>query len=156
MNFQIVSCGKFIWAVGGWNNKSKHLNATEYYDDVIDKWTSSTQMLEKREGHSAVAFRNNIYIIGGYNLDHKEGLRTAEVLDTKTTQFTALKPMTMLRYCFAAAISEHKLYCFGSQGPNEEWIMSMESFNLYSEEWENEEITHQLEEVSSAMTVYDY
>ena len=62
-----------------------------------------------------------------------ECFRTAEVLYTKTEQFTAIKPMAMLRCCFATAISEHKLlYCFGVEGPNGEVLKSAELFNLYN------------------------
>ena len=155
VNFQIVSFGKFFWAIGGWN-ENETLNSTEYYDDVTDHWTKSTPMLEKRAKHSAVAFREQIFIIGGVNAVHVGGLRTAEVLDTKTKQFTALKPMLKPRYFVPTAINEHKLYCFGGEGPDEESIKSIESFNLYSGEWEKEENMNEFDHGYSAVTVYDY
>ena len=64
MNLQVVSCGKFIWELGGWG-EGEILNSTKYYFDVTDKWTKSIPMLDKIAGHSAVAFRDHIYIIGG-------------------------------------------------------------------------------------------
>ena len=73
-------------------------------------------------------------------MDNSGGLGTAEVLDTKTEQFTALKPMSKPRCFVPTAISEHTFYCFIGHRLNGEWIESMESFNLYSGEWEKEEI----------------
>ena len=78
LDFQVVSCGKYVWAIGG-QNKRGVLNTTEYYDDIIDKWTKSTPMIQKRLRHSAVTFRENVYLIGGY--DGCRGLRSAEKLE---------------------------------------------------------------------------
>ena len=147
--FQIVSCGKFIWAIGG-DSLDGILRSTEYYDEVIDKWTLSTPMLEKRCDHSAVAFRDKIYVLGGYNWEVGR-LRTAEVLDTKTKQFSFIKPMKTRRCRFAAAISDHKLYCFGGIGR----FHQLESFNLYSEKWKKENTVDNFTVDISAVTLYD-
>ena len=48
--FQIVSSWTFIWAIGG-RCKNRVLHSTEYYDEVVNKWTLSTPMLEKRTRH---------------------------------------------------------------------------------------------------------
>ena len=147
--FQIVSCGKFMWVIGGqcWNGI---LQSTEYYDEVIDKWTLSTPMLEKRKDHCAVAFREKIYVLGGFNREIGR-LRTAEVLDTKAKQFSHIKPLQAPRCWFAAAISDHKLYCFGGL----EGFDQLESFNLYSEEWESETTVDNFTGSISAVTLYD-
>ena len=84
-NFQVVSCGKYVWAIGGLN-KSEILNTTEYYNNNIDKWSKSTAMINKRCHHSAVAFRENIFVIGGFN--GVGFLRSTEKLDTRSKQWT--------------------------------------------------------------------
>ena len=55
----------------------------------------------------------------------------------------------------STAISEHKLYCFGGERSDGELIKSLESFNLYSGEWEKEENMNELDHGYSAVTVYD-
>ena len=151
-SFPVVSCGNNIWALGGYNVKDGVLNTTEYYDDIDDKWTLSTRMREKRKDHSAVAFRESIYVIGGLNFKSKI-LVTAEVLDTTTKQFTSIMDMQVSRYDFAAAISEHKLYCFGG---NNEYDTTVESFDLYTREWSEEEAMPDYSLPGySAITIYD-
>ena len=110
----------------------------------------STPMLEKRCYHSAVAFREKIYVLGGRNLEVGR-LRTAEVFDTKTKQFSSIKPMQAPRSWFAAAIADHKIYCFGGLGS----LDQVESFNLYSEEWKEEETENEFFVSVSAVTLYD-
>ena len=108
---QVVSCGKHLWEFGGMGHCQTSLNTTEYYDDVTDKWTKSNSTIEKRRGHRAVAFRQEVYVIGG---DGGHALlSSAEKLDTTTGQWTALRSMAVGRFSFGAAITEHKLYCFG-------------------------------------------
>ena len=70
-NFAVVSCGKYLWALGG---KLKNLKSrtTERYDSVKNKWMFSVLMLESRADHVAVAFRNKIFVFR---------ISSAEVLD---------------------------------------------------------------------------
>jgi len=153
INFQVVSCGKLIWAIGG-GNFNGTLNTTEYFDDINNKWTNSTPMIERREDHSAVAFREKIYIIGGYSYMYGRlnFSRFAEVLDSKTKQFTAIMNPNVRRFQFAAAISEHKLYCFGGDRAD-----TVESFDLYKEEWlEEGRMPKYLSSCrTSAVTIFD-
>ena len=60
------------------------LNACEYYNEIIDKFTISSNMLQKRLGHSAVAFRMNTFVIGGCGT--LCSLRSAEVLNNTNEQ----------------------------------------------------------------------
>ena len=61
--FPLVSCGKFLWAIGGGNNVHVALNTTEYFNNITNKWTNSSPMQQKRLSHSAVAFRETIFVI---------------------------------------------------------------------------------------------
>ena len=45
--FQVVSCGKYLWAIGG-EGTNGVLKTTEFYDVIINKWKKSTPMIEKR------------------------------------------------------------------------------------------------------------
>ena len=133
-HFTLVSCGNYMWAFGGYGEYDRcvvkgTLDTTEYYDENKNEWRRSTPMTEGRSGHSAVAFRDSIYVIGGRGHD-EEILCTAEVFDTKTKQFSSLSSMRVPRNWFGAAISEHKLYCFSGLELN-----SVESFDLYIGKW---------------------
>ena len=68
-DFQVITCGKYIWTFGGWG-KMKPLNTIEYYDDIIHNFTKSIPMVRKRLVHGAVAFHKNIYVIWGYFLEY--------------------------------------------------------------------------------------
>ena len=61
--FQVVSCGKRMWALAG-QVTNRTLNSTEFYDYVSDQWTVSTPLIENRREHASVAFRGKIYVIG--------------------------------------------------------------------------------------------
>ena len=137
--FRVVSCGKFIWAFGGLGTDLQTLNSAEFYDEVADEWTLTSSMIEKRSEHAAVAFRDRIFVIGGRN-DEVGVFSSAEVFDIKTRQFTALARMTTPRFRFAAAISGYKLFCFSGYH-NRVWdsTNAVESFNIYTEEWKEEE-----------------
>ena len=105
----------------------------------------------------AVAFRENINVFGGINCEVGY-LCTAEVLDTRTKQFTTIKSMRYKRHMFAVAISEHKLYCFGGVDIRVE-LNSVESFDLYSERWQIEENDNNMPAYvgknGAAITIYD-
>ena len=76
-SFQVVSCCKNFWAICGYSGRGI-LNACDYFEEIIDKFTNSSGMLLKRLGHSAVAFRSNTFVIGGCST--LCSLRSAEVL----------------------------------------------------------------------------
>ena len=149
ISLQVVSCGKYVWAIGG-QNKRGFLNTVEYYDDVIDKWTKSTPMIEKRHRHRAVAFREYIYVIGGMN--RSRVLISSEKLDTRSGQWTFISSMRDPLVGFGTAINEHKLYCFGGGYPNERLV---KCFDLYSEDWIEEQNMPDAYGFLSAVTLYD-
>ena len=149
LHFQIVSSGKFIWAIGG-EVSTGVLNTTEYYDDVTNKWTKSFPMIQKRSGHSAIAFREYIYVIGG---DNDAGhLHSVEKLNVTTKQWTAITSMKDARAAFGCTINRYKLYCFGGSHGLE---TKVEHFNLYTGDWIEEEEMPIENGLTSAVTIYD-
>jgi len=149
--FVVVSCGGFMWASGGKNDINERLNSTEFYDEKNDKWTMSSPMNEKRSSHSAVAFRDKIYILGGVNSTY---LNTAEIFDTTTQQFTSISPMSHPRIQFAVAISGEKIFCFGGEN-SDSTIDSVESFNMKTGEWKSEKKLSQASCALTAVTLYE-
>ena len=145
-HFVAVSSGDFIWAFGG-----LHDNSTEFYDEKKDVWTMTTPMIEERHSHSAVAFRHNIYVLGGWNGFY---LNTAEIFDTLTHQFSSMQSMEIPRMDFAATVNGNYIYCLGGFYPNG-YADSVESFNMITGEWKNEENLPQRKQNLAAVTVYD-
>ena len=156
--FPVVSCGNFMYALGGWDIDLTVLNSTEYYNKITDEWTLSIPMREERVFHAAVAFRDKIFVIGGQN-GNGCPLNTAEVLDTKLNQISSLRPMRVPRYSFAATISGNKLYCFGGLTNNDDnyedpRLLSVESFNLYTKYWHDEEEMDHIGLSNAAVTLF--
>ena len=147
--FQVVSCGKYLWAIGG-EGTNGVLKTTEFYDVIINKWKKSTPMIEKRSGHSAVAFREDIYVIGGLN--DVGFLSSTEKLDTTSEQWTSISSMRIPRHSFGTAINGHKLYCFGGDLVTG---TSVVYFDLYSEVWVEEGRMPEDFRSFSAFTLYN-
>ena len=142
--FQLVSCGDLVWALGGSNGNT--LDSIEYYQEERGKWeTSKFCMNEKRATHSAVAFRSNIFIIGGY--DGKKFLASAEVLDTDSGQCTVIKPMQIPLHDLAITINGHEIICFSDCGG------ALERYNLITGDWEKKD-NRILKIVKHAFTIF--
>ena len=56
---------------------------------VVDKWTMSTPMIERRCSHSAVASLNDVYVLGGKS--ETPSLNCVEVFHTVMKQFSLIK-----------------------------------------------------------------
>ena len=159
IDFPVVSRGKNMYALGGENSDLTAISSTEYYDNITDEWTLSILMKEERCNHAAVVFRNHIFVIGGLN-KHGDLLNTAEIFDTQLNQFSSLKPMRIPRHSMAATITGNKLYCFGGFTNNAEddledpRMLSVESFNLYTNCWHDEKEMDHIGLGSKAVTIF--
>ena len=107
-------------------------------------------MIEKRSYHSVVAFRENIYVIGG--LSFVDYLRSAEKFDTSSKQWTLINSIAISRFNFGTPINGHKLYCV--RGDNWKRLV-VEYFDLYSEVWGDEGRMPATYGLVSAVTIYD-
>ena len=155
VSFAVVSCGKFMWAFGGWNDGGDILKSVEFYNEEEDLWKISTPMNEGRSDHAAVAFRNKIYVLGGWNGTR---IKTVELFDPIVKQFSLITPMLSRRCKFAATISGEKIYCFGgwiSRGSREIYQDSVESFDMIAEEWGTEKNMPEKNYGLAAVTVYE-
>ena len=142
-NFEVVSCGSSIWALGGSTKTSDgsvnvSVGSTEQYDLIKGRWTVSVPMIQSRSLHCAVAYHNLIMVVGGYDTDHN-CLSTVEVFDTKTKQFSLIMPMKLPRSSFAATICGNILYCFGGRNSRGEALSSVEYYDIERNEWKMQE-----------------
>ena len=150
-SFAVVSCGEYIWAFGGRDPKDEALDSIEFYDERNDLWTLSFPMFSERFDHSAVAFRNNVYLLGGKN--GQTSLNSIEVFDTVAEQITCIRPLKFPRSYFGAAISGEKIYCFG--GFTNGYLDSVESFNMITWERKKEKKLPQKVTCLAAATAYE-
>ena len=74
-----------VVVLGGCNNAGS-LNTVEEY--TSDTWSSMPNMIERRQGHSSVAVKNKLYVIGNYFHNLKA---VCEVFDSVFNKFVALK-----------------------------------------------------------------
>jgi len=54
-----------IYLCGGFDNNTNELATCEVFDPSTNKWSTSRQMPQSRQTHSAVTWNNKMYIIGG-------------------------------------------------------------------------------------------
>ena len=133
-DFQLVTAGKYMWAIGGVGTRVV-VNTTEYYDEITDKWEKSSPMIKHRTSHSAVAFGETIYVIGGYGGIHGGTvLSSAEIFDIASQQWTSISSMKFPRSRFGAALNANKLYCFSGERTG----ASVEYYDVYRRVWVEE------------------
>ena len=89
---RVPSCsvfeGRIVVGGGNNNNNLNGTNTVEVYDHVADTWSYIPNMIQKRFGHSSVAIKNKLFIIGGYTDDKTE---TCEVFDSTCNKFAFVK-----------------------------------------------------------------
>ena len=102
------------------------LLSVESYDHASDAWTFMPNMLEVRNGHTSIAIRNKLFLIGG-------DCKTCEVFDSHSNRFTYLKSPAKLFDSrdekFAAASIANKIVFVGEKSIVEEY------FDVEKNEW---------------------
>ena len=64
------------------------LNTVEAYDQQTDTWSYMPNMIERRGGHSSVAYKNKLFVTGSY---YGNGREPCEVFDSTCNHFVFLK-----------------------------------------------------------------
>ena len=78
--------GKVV--VSGGSNNLDGTKTVEAYNHIADKWSYMPNMIERRRGHSSVAIKNKLFVIGSCNNNKTE---TCEVFDSNSKTFMYLK-----------------------------------------------------------------
>lgn len=68
--FAAVSCGGFIYAIGGIKSNFCDLKTVEKYDPYLDLWTYVSSMNISKYDHCACVFRGKIFVVGGCNSEN--------------------------------------------------------------------------------------
>ena len=78
--------GKVVFS-GGMSYKDER-TAVQAYDHAANTWSYMPKMIEERIGHSSVACKNKLFVIGSI---HGNGSETCEVFDSTCNKFVFLK-----------------------------------------------------------------
>ena len=75
-----------IYACGGYDAQYESLGTAEVYDPVLDVWGFLPNMTKKRGCATSVAFKNKVYVIGGYDGD--QTLTSVEIFNPATNEWS--------------------------------------------------------------------
>ncbi len=108
--------GRFIYVMGGFEQSSNATVAsTERYDIRHDRWRRVADMPVGLNHAAAVAYRGNVYVVGGYrgrnSLDDE--VDTLYRYQPKRDRWTRLSSAPTRRGALAAGVVGHRLYAVG-------------------------------------------
>ncbi|XP_033096250.1 gigaxonin-like [Anneissia japonica] len=137
----IVATGGYVYVTGGTNScygygrnrRGIVLNTGERYDPSLNQWTAIAPMLTCRENHNLVAINDDIYAIGGNNMNERE-LTSVEVYNilTDTWKYSVSMPIPRMFPC--CIVMQKKIFVIGgcSQGQVYE---SVECYDPMLKQW---------------------
>ena len=74
---------------GGWNNNiDLNLKTVVAYDPLSNTWSSMRNMIKDRCGHSSIAVKNKLFVLGSYD---GKGSESCEVFDSNCKNFVMIK-----------------------------------------------------------------
>ena len=106
-----------VWAVGGFdvtNNVETWYDSIETFNLATNKWTTSDlKLITERCGHSTVAHREKLFVIGGEN--YPDYVSSVEVYSSVTNEITCVAPMNIARFRFGCCLVNSKVYAIGGR-----------------------------------------
>jgi N-acetylneuraminic acid mutarotase len=127
--------GNFIYVVGGFE-PARTSPAVERYDIRRRRWTTVRPMPVAVNHPTAVAYRGDLYVHGGYtaNLGLTEPTGALQRYDPTRNRWSRLPSSPTARAAHAVAVIGHRLYAAG--GANETGsLRSLEIYDFESRRW---------------------
>ena len=87
-------------------------------------------MPDNRRSFPICSFKQNLYIIGGFDNDCQETLSSCLVYNIKSNQWSQTKDMNDYRYDAACAVFEGKIIVSGGEN-----LKSVEAYDYYENKW---------------------
>ena len=135
--FGVAVISNRIYIVGGrgWpkvgNPGGTFLTVMEEYNPTTNRWRKKNDILDLRLYSSTVVVGEQIYLIGGFVW--RDGLRkdpaTVDVYTPATDEWSDIPPMPTGKTPFGVAIVKDKIYVFGGEGENGEFLPTVEVFD---------------------------
>ncbi|PYN64194.1 MAG: hypothetical protein DMD90_14695 [Candidatus Rokuibacteriota bacterium] len=107
--------GNRIHALGGTSDGVT--NAHEIYDAVANRWSSANPLPTARDHLAAVAFRGQIWVLGGRESFIGTQFANVEVYDPATDSWRVAPPLPSARGGLAAAALPDRILVFGGEAP---------------------------------------
>ena len=126
-----------IYLIGGrgWpqvgNLGGSFLPVTEEYNPKTNQWQKKNDILDLRLYSSTVVVGDQIFLIGGFVW--QDGLRkdpaTVDAYNPETDEWSDMPPMPTGKTPFGVAIVKGKIYVFGGEGEDGEFLSTVEVFD---------------------------
>ncbi len=126
--------GDKIYLPGGCTDERDALDVLEIYTPETDEWQPGPALPEPRCGYGLAAFKEKLYLFGGWNGDSYEG--TVFVFDAKAKEWAKLPgSMPQAKGYVGAAVLDEAIYLVGGyDGENE--FNQAHIFRPATEAWE--------------------
>ena len=105
-----------IYACGGYDAQYESLGTAEVYDPVLDVWGFLPNMTKKRDCATSVAFKNKVYVIGGYDGD--QTLTSVEIFNPATNEWSFGPSLQIPRLDAKAIVYNGKIFVIGGDNGN--------------------------------------
>ena len=142
-DFAVTEYLKDIWLVGGHDNNQALDTIEIFKPDSKTQTLSSVKMTQKRQSHSVIVYKNQLFVFGGCDTEYNS-LKSVEKYTPKENKFVTMAPMKIARDSFACCRVENLVYVIGGntqcsqQGPSGFSTVvhnSVEVYNLDSNVW---------------------
>ena len=128
-----------VYAIGGWSNQNKNLNAVERLSKQDESWSHALPMITDRRNFASTSVNGKIFVFGGEDKDMT--LNSVEVMDPHADdifrQWTKVIPMTTPRCRLAVARRGHHIYVSGGLNEILEPATTVVRFNARKQKWKS-------------------
>lgn len=89
--FGLVSCGGYLFAVGGNQPNGHATDLIERYSPLSDTWDTITKLSSPLEQFNCLAFNNTFLVVGG--VDNSKWVNTVKQYNIDTNEWKSLAPI---------------------------------------------------------------
>ena len=136
-----------LYIFGGWGGGNPYgvFNFVEEYNPNLDTWSSKADMPTTRSGCTAVTYKDEIYVFGGYYLYDGGNEIYHDVVEAYNPEKNTWRSVTKIpdgRTQSAIAVYGNTAYLFGGFSPYTEQILSnVLTYNFETNEWKTTAMT---------------
>jgi N-acetylneuraminic acid mutarotase len=130
--------GRYVYVMGGFESETRRTTAaTERYDIVRNRWRRVADMPVGLNHAAAVAYRGDVYVLGGYR-EENGGQREVATLyryDPDRDRWTRLPSAPSARGALTAGVIRNRLYAAGGANSQHGAVATLEIFDFRTRRW---------------------
>ena len=126
----LVGSEKGLFAIGGWK-----LTTVEHFND--GEWRMLSPMNVSRAGATSIIQNNKIYVFGGYS--EANCVSSVEIYNIDTNIWEHGISSSLPRWRTGSAVVDNMIYIIGGRNSDWQYLDAVESYNLETDEWREEE-----------------